>query len=350
MMSKIQIAPRTFPAEWQNAGAILMALPHPKTDWNYILDEAIDCWRRMIAAIVPHAKIVMLSPSVQYARMKIGDIMDEHPDDLIVVEAETNDTWTRDYGPLTMVDNGSLKLLDFTFNGWGLKFAANFDNQASRELARKKFWQATLENHLDFVLEGGSVDSNGNGLIMTTSECLLSPNRNTWLSKEEIAAHLKAIFGVSKILWIDHGYLAGDDTDSHVDTLARFAPNNQIVYVECVDNDDEHYQALEAMKRDIHKLTDSDDRPFHTIAVPLPDPIYDDDGNRLPATYANYLVLPDCVVMPTYNQPLKDKLASQILEIVYEMPVVTVDCRTLIKQHGSLHCSTMQIPVETLPL
>lgn len=338
------------PAEWERDEVVMMSLPHPETDWLPMLDEAIACFRAMIEAIAPHARLLLLVPDIGYAQEKVGDLIDRFPDRVIPAVVPTNDTWTRDYGPVTIEHaDGSVDLLDFTFNGWGLKFAANHDNCANRVLEAKKVWRRSLESRLDIVLEGGSIDSDGEGLMLTTSECLLSPNRNPLLSREQIEQRLVEEFRLRKLLWIDHGYLAGDDTDSHVDTLARFAPGRQIVYVECTDREDEHYEALEAMKRDILALTDADGRPFNTVALPLPDPVFHpDDGHRLPATYANFLVLRDVVVMPSYDQPMKDMMAAGILEMAYERPVVSVDCRALIRQHGSLHCSTMQLPAEAL--
>lgn len=328
-----------------------MTLPHPQTDWADMLDEVIECFRNIIEAVAPYASIMLLVPSADYGREKVGDLIERFSKKIILVDIPTNDSWTRDYGPITVESDESVQLLDFTFNGWGLKFAACLDNCANRVLEKKNFWCLPLIGHKEFVLEGGSIDSDGKGHLLTTTECLLSPNRNSWMSKAEIETKLLDIFGLKKILWLDHGYLAGDDTDSHVDTLARFAPNDTIVFVDCQDEADEHFQALQAMKKQIMELTDSEGKPFNLVGLPMPDAIYHpEDGHRLPATYANYLVLADAVIVPSYSQPQKDELARQMLEVVYERKAVSVDCRALIKQHGSLHCSTMQIPIEAFPV
>lgn len=351
MTNENELKPITLPAEWEHTGAVMMALPHPDTDWADILDEAIECFRNMIDAISRYAVVVVATPSVEWAAGKIGDLVDRHPGRIALVEVPTNDTWTRDYGPITVADSeGKCTLLDFTFNGWGMKFAADRDNLVNSNLDKAGFWRVPLRSCRQMVLEGGSIDSDGEGHMLTTAECLLSPNRNPWLSREEIDAELRRMFGLKKVLWIDHGALEGDDTDSHVDTLARFAPGRTIVYVRSDDPTDSHHGELEAMRADIEALTDADGRPFNTVGLPLPDAIHDAEGNRLPATYANFLVLPDVIIMPTYSQPRKDELARQILNVVYEREVVTVDCLALIKQHGSLHCSTMQIPLEATPL
>lgn len=337
---------RRCPAEWEaDPAVILMALPAPHTDWAYMLDDAVECYRNMIDAIASHAKVALLTPSAEYARTAIGDIIDSHPGQIVPIVADYNDTWTRDYGAITVADaDGRISLLDFTFNAWGMKFAACYDNQVNRTLKDIHFYTAPLHCCKDIVLEGGSIDSDGAGAILTTSQCLLSANRNFPAGDrghmEEI---LRSRLGAKKVLWLDHGYLAGDDTDSHVDTLARFAPHRQIVYVHCQDTADEHFAELDAMRKQLMELTDSDGNRYNTIGLPMPDPIYDEEGERLPATYANFLVLPDVVVMPSYGQERPDRLAAQILEVAYERKVVAVDCRALVRQHGSLHCSTMQL-------
>lgn len=339
---------KRFPAEWEHDGAILMAWPHAETDWSDMLSEVQDCYVDIIRAIVTYQKVIVISPDTSEARDALGDI---DPARIFFVDVPTNDTWTRDYGPLTIVDSdGRYKALDFCFNGWGLKFAACLDNLVNSRLKEKSLISAPLLNCRDFVLEGGGIESDGIGSLMTTSHCQLSPNRNAALSRAEIERRLLDRFGARQVLWVDHGCLAGDDTDSHIDTLARFAPHGTIVYVGCDNPADEHYAELKAMKEQIQSFTTPDDLPFKLFELPLPDPIYDPDGERLPATYANFLATPQVVIMPVYGQPQKDMLARQILTVAFARPVVTVDCRALIRQHGSLHCATMQMPDYILDL
>lgn len=200
------------------------------------------------------------------------------------------------------------------------------------------------------MLEGGSIESDGKGTLLTTSECLLSPNRNGGMSKEEIEEYLKKRFGLSQVLWLNHGALAGDDTDSHIDTLARLAPNDIILYTSTDDTTDGHFQELKLMEDELKTMRTLEGMPYNLIALPLPDAIYD-EGERLPATYANFLILEKSILMPSYGQAKKDWLASQIIKIAFpDHEVKMIDCRALIKQHGSLHCVTMQIPKEILTL
>lgn len=337
-----------FPAEWESDGMILIAWPHESTDWAYMLPDVWKCYCDMVSAISPYQKVAIVAPNVDAAKSRLSAF---DPTRVFFIELPTNDTWTRDYGPLTILDSTSNPVcLDYCFNGWGMKFAACFDNLVSCKLKKIGLLTAPLFNRRDFVLEGGGIESDGRGSIMTTSLCQLSPNRNSTLSREEISSRLLLDFGAQQILWVDHGYLVGDDTDSHIDTLARFAPGDAIVYVGCQNPSDEHYPELQAMKEDLQSFRTLSGVPFNLIELPLPDPIFDEDGQRLPATYANFLALPQAIIMPTYRQSRNDELTRQILTVAYERPVICVDCTALIRQHGSLHCATMQIPQNAIAL
>ena len=239
--------------------------------------------------------------------------------------------------------------MDFKFNGWGLKFAADKDNLITSNLVKNGVLTGRVDNHLGFVLEGGSIESDGLGSILTTSQCLLSPNRNGQLSKNEIECYLNNALGSDRILWLDHGYLAGDDTDSHIDTLARLVSSDIIVYVKCDDPDDEHFTQLSLMEKELRSLRQSSGLCYNLIALPLPSPVYDQEGKRLPATYANFLITPHSILLPSYRQPHKDQLAQLIMQSIFpDRKVKTIDCTTLIQQHGSLHCMTMQVPFGVL--
>lgn len=333
----------TLPAEWAEQDAVLIAWPHPDTDWNYMLDEVEACYMSVAEAISNHETLIIATPQPDLVSSKLAHL--PHRNRICIVDIDTNDTWARDFGPITVETDGVPVALDFKFNGWGLKFASNKDNLINRALKSKGVIAAELVNRLGFVLEGGSIESDGNGTIMTTSNCLLSPNRNGEMSRQDIEDYLTQQFGARQVLWVDHGELAGDDTDSHIDTLARFLPGNIIAYTRCQDNNDCHYAELELMHRQIAAFVNADGKPYGLVTLPLPEPIFDDDGLRLPATYANFLISNRCLLVPTYNQPELDHLALQALQAaVPSHKVVGIDCRALIKQHGSLHCITMQLP------
>lgn len=340
---------RRLPAEWEKQGGIIIAWPHELTDWAYMLEEVETCFENIVKAVAPRYKVIIIAPDVMIPKRRFMET--DGYDNILFVELPTNDTWARDFGPITLMKGTVPIIVDFKFNGWGLKFAADKDNLLTSCMVEKGVLRGERDNQLGFVLEGGSIESDGNGTLLTTSECLLSPNRNGDLSKEQIEKRLKSILGVEYVLWLDHGALAGDDTDSHIDTLARLAPNDTILYVGCDDPADEHFDELKAMKQQLTEFRTKEGNPFNLVELPLPDAVYDENGERLPATYANFLVLNDIILLPVYAQPKKDLLASQIIKIAFpDYEVIKVDCRALIKQHGSLHCVTMQVPDEILPI
>ena len=199
-----------------------------------------------------------------------------------------------------------------------------------------------------FVLEGGSIDTDGNGTLMTTRECLCSLNRNEYLEQEEIEGELKQAFGLKRVIWLEHGGIAGDDTDSHVDILARFCSPDTIAYTQCEDESDENYSELHAMEEQLKTLRTLDGDPYKLVPLPLPDALYLDDY-RLPGSYANFLIINGAVIYPTYNQPEKDEEARRQIQLAFpDREIIGVDSRTIIRQHGSIHCLTMQLPEGTI--
>lgn len=350
--------PVRMPAEWEPCRAVMVAWPHAQTDWAYMLDEVEACYDNLVAAIARFARVLIVTPHPDYVRDRLarnGVAADRYT----IADIPTNDTWTRDYGPITTFavehsehsessDNSDRRtriINDFCFNGWGLKFAADRDNLVTRRLHFEDYIPGVYHNRLGFVLEGGSVESDGRGTVLTTRHCLMSPNRNGQMSRRVIQQYIKDALGARRVLWLEHGALEGDDTDGHIDTLARLAPDNVILYVGCPNPADMHYAELTAMRSDLAAMRDADGRPYSLVELPLPAPIYDEDGQRLPATYANFLIVNDGILMPSYGQPKNDLLAQQILMSVFPgHTVVAVDCRALIRQHGSLHCATMQLP------
>ncbi|MDE7426893.1 MAG: agmatine deiminase family protein [Muribaculaceae bacterium] len=336
---------RRLPAEWEHQESVLMAWPHSGTDWAYILPSVQKCYTEIAEAIVSHAQLIMIIPHGEEGDAAINMLSHLPQDRIRFCRISTNDTWARDFGPITVITGTGRRALDFQFNGWGLKFAANLDNGVTRRMWDSEELPAEeYENNLDFVLEGGSIESDGEGTILTTEHCLMAPNRNACMSRQMIEGRIKKSFGARRVLWLSAGELDGDDTDSHIDTLARLAPGNTIIYVG-PDQGNPSYGNLDLMENQLKELRTDEGSPYNLIALPLPDPEYDEDGLRLPATYANFLILNDAVLLPVYNQPGKDLLAQQMLKIAFpEHKIYSIDCRALIQQHGSLHCVTMQLP------
>jgi agmatine deiminase len=336
--------PRRMPAEWEPQGAVLLAFPPTDSDWEPYLEEARSAVAAIIAAILPRCRVVLLARSADAVAARVAC------PGASVAELELDDTWVRDFGPITVLDQGRPRLLDFGFNGWGLKFPASADNQATARLQAAGHLGRAERVVPGLWLEGGSIESDGAGAILTTASCLLSPNRNPHLDRAGVEAALATHLGATRVLWLDHGHLAGDDTDAHIDTLARFAPHNTIVYVRCDDPDDEHYPALTAMEAELCALRTAAGQPYRLVPLPWAQPAYAADGHRLPATYANYLIINGAVLVPTYADPTRDQAALAAVACAYPGLTITgIDCRVLIEQHGSLHCMTMQVPAEVYP-
>ena len=310
-----------LPAEWERQSMVQLTWPHAKTDWAYMLSEITKTYEEMAAAIRKY-------------------------EDLLVVGEPSNDTWARDHGFITLVDDeGGARLLDYCFNGWGEKFEAALDNAINRRIYDEGKVKGEYVNCLDFVLEGGSIESDGEGTIFTTSGCLLAPHRNQPMTQAEIEARLKQDLCAERVLWIDYGNLTGDDTDGHIDTLVRIAPNYTLLYIGCDDETDEQYADLKKMEDQLKTFRTLSGEPYKLVKLPMPRAIYDEDGLRLPATYANFLVINGAVLVPTYDQPDLDAEAMRLIgEAFPGRDVVGIDCRSIIKQHGSLHCCTMQYP------
>ena len=336
-----------FPAEWYPQSGIQLTWPHEETDWAYMLDEVTTCYIELAREIARRERLLIVTPHPKQVKQLLQGVVDLEA--VTFAQCPTNDTWARDHGGITLFCDGTPAIYDFKFNGWGLKFAANYDNLITSTLCRQGRFNARYENRLNFVVEGGALESDGAGTLLTTSECLLSPNRNGEWSQTRIEEYLKETFGLQRVLWLDHGYLAGDDTDSHIDTLARFAPGNTIVYVQCTDPTDKHYEALRRMEEQLRTFTTLEGTPYRLLPLPMADAVYDENGERLPATYANFLIMNDAVLYPTYCQPANDRAAAQVLQQAFpDREIVGIDCSPLIRQHGSLHCVTMQYPQNVL--
>lgn len=329
----MNILKATLPAEWEEQAFVQLTWPTAETDWAPYLEEAEACFKRIAE-----------------------EISKRQP--LYIFRGEINDTWARDHAFITTRgEDGQLFINDFCFNGWGMKFAANHDNQINRNFrleqigcpkegyAVSDFFQQTLYvDRLNIVLEGGSIESDGKGTFLVTEDCLMAPNRNNYLQRDEAEQMLKDTLGAERVLWLENVGLTGDDTDSHIDTLARLCPNDTIVY--CYEDTDKSAQSwgLKSMKAQLESFRTKDGKPYRLIALPMPAPVVY-DGEILPATYANFLIINGAVLVPTYGQPEKDQEAlAAIQEAFPDREIVGIDCQVLVRQHGSLHCVTMQYP------
>lgn len=331
---------RRLPAEWEKQGAVQLTFPHKDTDWGNVLGDVLPCFLQIAREISRFETVLIACQDVGETQKLLSRSQIQN---CVLAEVPSNDTWARDHAGITVLDAGKPVVLDFFFNGWGLKFPADKDNLITRRLFDEGVFGARVE-HGRMVLEGGAIESDGAGTLLTTSECLLSPNRNPHLNRAEIEGQLAEQFGLERVLWLESGFLAGDDTDSHIDTLARFCSLDTIAYVKCQDQHDEHFEALQKMENELRAFTMLNGKPYKLVPLPWPEPCFDEEGNRLPATYANFLIINGAVLVPTYRVP-QDLEALKLFGTLFpDREVIGVDCRLLILQHGSLHCLTMQYP------
>lgn len=334
---------RRLPAEWEAQDGVLLTWPHQKSDWASLLERVEPVFLEIATCISRSEKVIITVPERDSLEEKLSNA-GAQLDNIYIFYMESNDTWARDFGPITVYEVMKPILLDFGFNGWGLKYPAFHDNQITRRLHRAGAFGGTVIEMPGLILEGGSIDSDGEGTVLTTAECLLQANRNPHLTKDEIEQRFFRLLGAQRVLWLNHGYLAGDDTDSHIDTLARFCPGDAIAYVCCEEKCDEHYEALKAMEEEIQGFRTAEGKPFRLIPLPMPSPVFDENGDRLPATYANFLIINNAVLVPVYNDKNDDRALEIISKAFIGREIIGIYCSPLILQHGSLHCITMQLP------
>ena len=332
MKAENKVGKWRLPAEWEPQWGVQLTWPHADTDWAPVLNDIIKTYHQMAREISKRERLIIVAPQ-DAAR------------DMVCFVCPTDDTWARDHGFITLTDDeGHHRLLDYCFNGWGEKFPADNDNAINHKMYEAGIVEGEYVNCLDFVLEGGSIESDGKGTLFTTTGCLMAPHRNQPLKKSEIEQRLMQDLGVSRVIWIEHGHLSGDDTDGHIDTLVRICPDDTLVYVGCDDPDDEQYAELQLMEAQLKTLMTLEGKPYRLLKLPMPHPIYE-DGYRLPATYANFLILNGAVLCPTYGQSDLDLEAIHIIgEAFPDREMVPIDSQVIIKQHGSIHCCTMQFP------
>lgn len=333
---------RRFPAEWEPQAFVQFTFPHADSDWADMLDAVLPCFVACVEAVSRYQKVLVVADDRAQARQLLAHIP---TDRLTVVGCPSNDTWARDHGGVTVYEGGQRILLDYIFNGWGLKFAANKDNLITKTLHMWGLFGKVPLVQPGLAIEGGALETDGLGTLMSTTECMLSPNRNPHLSLLELEAKLSEQLGVDRFLWIDNGYLAGDDTDSHIDTLARFCSPDTIAYVRCPDETDEHHSALALMEQELQTFRTREGHPYRLVALPWPTPCYAADGHRLPATYANFLIINGAVLVPTYGVPEDEDALAVLATCFPDRDIIGINCRMLIEQHGSLHCISMQYPM-----
>lgn len=337
---------RRLPAEWEPQHAVMLTWPHAQSDWLPWLPQVEGVFIHIAREVSLRERLIIscLDRAHEAHILKLLHDAGANEANVATYSVPSNDTWARDHGPITILHNGTPQLLDFTFNGWGDKFGSGLDDQITRGLHELGAFADVSLQTIDLILEGGSIETDGAGTLMTTSHCLLSAQRNAHLTRLEIEAELHRHLGTARVLWLEHGHLVGDDTDSHIDTLARFCNPATIVYVACDDPDDEHHADLLTMKAELEGFRDTTGQPYKLLPLPWPQAKFDGAGQRLPASYANFLIINTAVLVPTYDDPA-DPVALACLQICFpQHEIIDIPCLPLIMQFGSLHCVTMQLP------
>lgn len=319
-----------IPAEWEAQEALIVVFPPKKSDWEHSLKEIHQTYLEFISKIARFQKCMVICEDKKTLATALPSLQN-----IELIEMPTNDTWIRDFGGINVYKNGKRQTYDFIFNAWGNKFEASMDNGITQRLFDEGYLVGKLKT-FDFVLEGGSIDSNGDGVMLSTAYCLFEENRNPELSKKKIKKTLMKLFGLKELIILKHGALMGDDTDSHIDTLARFIDKKTIAYVKCYDKKDEHYKELKKMEKELKKTG------FDLVPLPLPSAKYF-NNHRIPATYMNFVLINDAVLVPTYSDAYDKEVLETFARHFPEREIVGIESSILIREHGSLHCASMNV-------
>lgn len=342
--------PPQLPAEWTAQSGILLTWPHAHSDWAACLPEIENTYTALVRAISRREPLLIACYDADHRRHVRERLRGAgvHEESLRLHIAPSNDTWARDHGPISVLVDGRPRLLDFRFDGWGGKYAFALDDRLTRHLHEAGAFGDTPIESIDLVLEGGSIESDDAGTLLTTKRCLLGRARNPGYERETLEERLRALLGVTRIMWLEHGFIPGDDTDGHVDTLARFCDERTIAYVRCDRPRDEAFEELTAMERELGALRTVYGQPYRLVPLPWPQPLYDARGRRLPASYANFLIINGAVLVPSYGDPADDAARQRLAPCFPGRELIALDARALVRENGSLHCAAMQLPAGIL--
>ena len=331
-----------FPAEWEPLSGVILAWPHAGTDWAPRLAEVEQAYVGLVSAVARFEPVLLCVADAE-VEARARELLAGHVTDGRVRFARLpyDDTWLRDSGPITLREGERFRLLDFHFTAWGGKFEAGRDDRIVENLQELGVFVHATRERVEFALEGGAIETDGAGTLLSTWQCLHERHPDT--PREEIERVLRESLRQRRVLWLERGYLEGDDTDAHIDTLARFAAPDAIVYQGCQDPADSHYEELQAMAAELRALRTADGRPYRLFELPWARPILD-EGRRLAASYANFLIVDGAVLMPSYGDAMDGEAARVMAQAFPGREIVPVNCRPLIWQNGSLHCLTMQLP------
>lgn len=335
-----------LPAEWQHQAAILLTWPHAHSDWLPWLAPVEQTFVALAVEISKREGLIISCYDSAHQRhvAALLNAAGASSNAVKLYRVASNDSWARDHGPISVYRDGRPLLLNFRFNGWGGKFRWELDDQITFKLHDLGAFGSTPLETMDLILEGGSIESDGQGTLLTTRQCLLAPNRNGKLAQGDLEQALRSFLGTHRFLWLNNGQLLGDDTDGHIDTLARFCNPHTIAYQSCDDTGDPHFGPLKAMAAELQAFRTATGTPYRLVPLPLPRPRFNDNGERLPAGYANFTIINNAVLVPIYDDPADDIALQRLRGCFLDRAVIGINCASLIQQGGSLHCVTMQLP------
>lgn len=336
-----------MPAEWESHEATWVSWPHNEDHWPEGLDELRTIYTQIIGELIHAEKVNVLVQDKETIRNIENKFVSEgfKMEKVSLHEVPTRDIWIRDYGPTFVGQQAGretqLAAVRWIFNAWGGKYEDLLGDDSVPEQLARILNVPTLNPGI--ILEGGSIDVNGQGFCLTTQQCLLNPNRNKGLKKEQIESVLAKFLGVKKVQWLDEG-LSGDDTDGHVDNIARLVGSHTIIAAVEPNRRNENYAVLDHNLKSLRRASDSDGNKFQIVPLVMPDPITDGEGRSLPATYVNFYIANDVVLIPVFGQK-KDREAISVLKSVFpEKRIVGIPCSVLVQGMGALHCMTQQQP------
>jgi agmatine deiminase len=329
-----------WPAEWERQASVWLSWPRNRNSWPDHFEPVPGEFAQFVRLLAEYEPVNILAGGhevMEQARSLVGDLTG-----VTLHDIPTNDAWCRDHGP-TFLSSPHLPpaLIDWEYNAWGGKYPPfDLDNEVPRKIAelsgRRRFVPG-------IILEGGAIDGNGQGTILTTESCLLNPNRNPQLSREQVEGHLRDYLGAKKVLWLTGGEIAGDDTDGHIDQIARFVNPTTVVVSTCDDPADENYKPTQQNLYELNQISDQDGRPLAIVPLRLPRALFC-DGQRLPAGYCNFLIANDVVVVPQFGDPADDAAIRTLQPLFPDREVRGSPSLNLIWGLGSFHCLSQQEP------
>jgi len=335
----------SWPAEWERHEATWLAWPHDPTTWPDCVEDAERAFAQLAAAIGRSETVHLLVADEGIEQRARTALSEAAATNVALHRIRTEDSWFRDYGPIVVAqgegDERTRLAVNFTFNAWGEKYPELLPDTEIPKHVQPIHRVETLDT--PFVLEGGAIDGNGSGTVLTTEQCLLNPNRNPQLSREEIEERLRTFLGARNILWLGEG-IVGDDTDGHVDDIARFvSPSTVVTAVEDDSADANHAPLRDNLER-LRSMTDESGGALRIVELPMPEPVFSIKGHRLPASYANFYIANDVVCVPTFGTD-RDELALGVLRPLFpDRDVAGIRCERLVEGLGTLHCVTQQLP------